>query len=171
MENVGDVINMETDKDDNEEGIVIENVGDVIDMETGVETDKDDEVNGLVRVEECEEQVQCDLNELDRIEDEKVKIFWENGCGCNLNKGRPCFDQFPEIHYRKMRNNCAELDHPSLDHVITGQIVAQIHTSELLEHRGKQLEKEQKHYRTHFYHLSKKVHKSIYKVTILYVGV
>ena len=59
---------METgDKDDNEEGIVIENVGDVIEMETGVETDKDDEVNGLVRVEECEEQVQCDLNELDRI--------------------------------------------------------------------------------------------------------
>ena len=153
---------METgDKDYNEEGIVIENVGDVAEMVTGVETDKDDEVNGLVRVEECEEQVQCDLNELDRIEDEKVKIFLENGCGCNLNKGRPCFDQFPETHYREMRNNCAELDHPSLDHVITGQIMAQIHTSELLEHRGKQLEKERKHYRTHFYHLSKKVHRCL----------
>ena len=56
---------METgNKDDNEEGIVIENVGDMAEMVTGVETDKDDEVNGLVRVEECEEQVQCDLNEL-----------------------------------------------------------------------------------------------------------
>ena len=119
-------------------------------METGVETDKDDDVNGLVRVEECEEQVQCDLNELDRIENEKVKIFF------GINKGRPCFDEFPESHYREMCNNCAELDHPSLDHVITGQIMAQIHTTELLEHRGKQLEKEWKNYRTHFYHLSKK---------------
>ena len=122
---------METDdKDNNEER---ENIGDVIEMETGVETDKDDDV---VRVEECEEQVQCDLNELDRIEDEKVKIFLENGCGCNFNKGRPCFNQFPETHYREMRNNCAELDHHSLDHVIIGQIMAQIHTSELLEPKG-----------------------------------
>ena len=147
---------METDdKDNNEER---ENIGDVIEMETGVETDKDDDV---VRVEECEEQVQCDLNELDRIEDEKVKIFLENGCGCNFNKGRPCFNQFPETHYREMRNKCAELDHHSLDHVIIGQIMAQIHTSELLEHKGKQIEKERKNYRTDFYHLSNKVHRCL----------
>ena len=45
------------------------------------ETDKDEEVNGLVSVNGCEELVQCDLNELHRIEDEKVKVFFGKWMG------------------------------------------------------------------------------------------
>ena len=48
-------------------------------MERGIDTDKDEEVNELVSVEGCEELVRCDLNELHRIDNEKVKIF------CSLN--------------------------------------------------------------------------------------
>ena len=59
-------------------------------MERGIDTDKDEEVNELVSVEGCEELVRCDLNELHRIDNEKIKIF------CSLNKGKPCFNHFPE---------------------------------------------------------------------------
>ena len=70
-------------------------------MERGIETDKDEEVNGLVSNEGCEELVQCDLNELHGIENEKFKMFLENGCGCSLNKGKPCFNHFPETLYMR----------------------------------------------------------------------
>ena len=76
-------------------------------MEGCIETDKDDEVNGLVSDEGCEELVQCDLNELQRIENEKFKMFLDNGCGCSLNKGKPCFNHFLETHYHEMHNNLA----------------------------------------------------------------
>ena len=73
-------------------------------MERGIETDKDEEVNGLVSEEGCEELVQCELH---RIENEKFKMFLENGYGCSLNKGKPCFNHFPETHYHEMHNNLA----------------------------------------------------------------
>ena len=47
-------------------------------MERGIETDKDKDEE-LVSDEGCEELVQCDLNELHGIENEKFKIFLENG--------------------------------------------------------------------------------------------
>ena len=76
-------------------------------MERGIETDKDEEVNGLVSDEGCEELLQCDLNELHRIDNETLKMFLEKGCGHSLNKGKPCFNHFPETHYHEMHNNLA----------------------------------------------------------------
>ena len=57
----------------------LENVCDVIEMERGIETDKDEEVNGLVSDEGCEELLQCDLNEFHRIDNEKLNCFWKMG--------------------------------------------------------------------------------------------
>ena len=76
-------------------------------MERVIETDKDEEVNGLVSDDGCEELVQCDLNELHRIDNEKFKMFLENGCGCSLNKGKPGFNHFPGNQYYEMHNNLA----------------------------------------------------------------
>ena len=73
-------------------------------MERGIETDKDEEVNGLVSEEGCEELVQYELH---RIENEKFKMFLENGYGCSLNKGKPSFNHFPETHYHEMHYNLA----------------------------------------------------------------
>lgn len=67
----------------------------------------------------------------------------------------PCFDQFNETHYSTMRNNCAELDHNSLDIVIISQIMANTNISEFLEIRGRKHQRQ--NYRTTFYHLSRKV--------------
>ena len=66
----------------------------------------------IVPIEECD---------LDKNENQN---FMGSGCGCTVNKGKPCFDQFNEIHYTTMHKHCAKLDHNSLDIVITCQIMA-----------------------------------------------
>ena len=105
---------------------------------------------------ECEPVV-CEMTKEDEVEDEKVKSFMRDGCGCNLNRGKPCFTLFEESHYRDSRNTFAELDHDSLDLVIKTQIMA--HT--------RQSKEDGKKHHTSFYHLSFKVSTESILITYL----
>ena len=56
-------------------------------------------------------------------EDEELNRFLEEGCGCQVLRGRPCFRLFSKEHYEKVRLECRELERNQLDLVILGQIM------------------------------------------------
>ena len=130
------------DTDINAEGKLLSDIGELV-LEADINKDSEN-----VAIEEFD---------LDKSEKQKIRDFMDTGCGCTVNKGKPCFNQFSETHYSSivlcvnkgkpsfnqfsethystMRNNCAELDHNSLDIVIISQIMASTNISEFLEIR------------------------------------
>ena len=60
----------------------------------------------------------------DTFEGQLVSDFVENGCGCQLWKGRNCSLQFSIDHISDVRSYCASLSRTELDMVLLGQIMA-----------------------------------------------
>ncbi len=56
----------------------------------------------------------------DAIEAAKVSTFMNSGCDCHQS----CYKLFTRSHYELIRNQCAELEHDTLDMVIMGQVMA-----------------------------------------------
>ena len=111
----------------------VANVGDVI-------TEMEVDVANVVPVQK---------RTIDEKEEKPINTFLNEGCGCHLVKGEPCFRLFSKQHYESMRNSCFELDQDALDFLLIGQIMATSGSEEGAAkdrsgHKG-------------FYHLSKKV--------------
>ena len=75
------------------------------------------------------------LEQLDVSEEEKVKQFVNNGCGCK----KSCSKLFTLDYYTAMRNSCAELTRQELDMFVMGEISATVHDSDkTVSHRQAQ---------------------------------
>ena len=88
--------------------------------------------------ERCDVPVEARL--LDEKEEEKVLKFVQDKCCCQLNNNSSCSDLFHITHYREMRNQCAELDHDSLDLVVMSQMMALMSNSTTKRRKGNQTE-------------------------------
>ena len=87
------------------------------------------------------------------IEEETAcQTFFNQGCGCQAR----CSEQFPELHYRAIRNDMAELSKQEMDLVIMGQLLATTRAGDstsALRHPSK----ERDHSYTQFMHNGVKV--------------
>ena len=104
--------------------------------------------------ERCDIPVEVRL--LDEKEEEKVLKFVHDKCCCQLNNNLSCSDLFHITHYREMRNQCAELDHDSLDLVMMSQMMALMSNSTVNRRKGSKTE-ERSRPATSFMHLGEKV--------------
>ena len=157
-DDIGRVVMADTDNDDIPRVVIADtdndDIGRVVIADTVI-NEEETSMSGIGEIHIGYEIVSIEECDLDKNENQKITDFMGTGCGCTVNKGKPCFDQFNETHYSTMRNNCAELDHISLDIVFISQIMANTNISDFLEIRGRKHQRQ--NYRTTFYHLSRKV--------------
>ena len=64
-----------------------------------------------------------EYSDADREEEERVRKFCTEGCGCALNS-TPCSTQFTIEHFREMRGNAAELSWSEQNMSVMSQIMA-----------------------------------------------
>ena len=65
-----------------------------------------------------------EYSDADREEEERVRKFCTEGCGCALVNSSPCSTQFTIEHFREMRGNAAELSWSELNMSVMSQIMA-----------------------------------------------
>ena len=65
-----------------------------------------------------------EYSDADREEEERVRKFCTEGCGCALVNSSPCSTQFTIEHFREMRGNAAELSWSEQNMGVMSQIMA-----------------------------------------------
>lgn len=73
-----------------------------------------------------------ELRSIDENEIHKIEEFVRNSCGCKNDNGGPCSNVFSADKIGLVRAQCSELDKPSLDYVLLGQVMAFTKTSSQL---------------------------------------
>ena len=72
----------------------------------------------------CSQHVATDKRQIDATEEEKIRSFVEQGCGCRLAENGPCSRLFTLKYYQEIRNNVAELSWGELNMVLMGEVMA-----------------------------------------------
>ena len=102
--------------------------------------------------------------DIEMREEDSIRCFVAEECGCTLFNGTSCSTMFSSDYYKIRRNDCAELDHDSLDLVIMAQIMANSSDGSV-RHRGRETH-ERKRMATQFLHNGKKVMEHQFTFTI-----
>ena len=100
-------------------------------------------------------EVQIELREIDKKEEEELQTFFRVGCECQ----HQCSKQFPQHYIRMIRNDMAELSREELDLLIMGELMTSLHDGETTT-ASKHVPKKRSYSHTYFYHKGEKVHKS-----------
>ena len=131
-------------------------------MTTAEEREVEMEKEGIVDIE---------MREIDMKEEDSIRCFVAEECGCTLFNGTSCSTNVSLDYYQIKRNECAELDHDSLDLVIMAQIMANSSDGSV-RHRGRETH-DRKRMATQFFHNGKKVmeHEFYIKCTCSHIHV
>ena len=62
----------------------------------------------------------------------------EQGCGCKLFNGQPCYTAFSRDHFCSIRDQYSSLSHLELQNILFGHVMATIRTNKTIDHRGHQ---------------------------------
>ena len=93
-----------------------------------------------------------------RTREEKLDDFLQKGCGCRTE----CYKQITQEHYLDTMERCAELTHDELDLVLLGQLMANIHLSEVVGPQSNHAASPRQVARVDFYHHGRKFCRSTF---------
>ena len=65
--------------------------------------------------------------------EQRLSEFLSSGCGCS----KQCYKMFVVGHYQDVRDQCAELSRDELDHVLLGQIMANMNITTIVGPKSK----------------------------------
>ena len=121
--------------------------------------DSDDEIG---------EERDCilDVRKIDLDEQREVTKFFENGCGCNLYDGKPCYQAFTKEHFCTIRDQCSSFDRHDQYNVLFGHVMATVQASEHV-HRNGRPSTDRQRVTGEFLHEGMKVQGNFFKSKIL----
>ena len=93
-----------------------------------------------------------------RTREEKLDDFLQKGCGCRTE----CYKQITREHYLDTMERCAELTHDQLDLVLLGQLMANIHLSEVVGPQSNHAASPTQLARVDFHHHGRKFCRSMF---------
>ena len=88
-------------------------------------------------VTENERECAIDMRQIDLDEKEAVDKFFENGCGCTLFDGKPCFTAFSKEHISFIRDEISSLDRNDRYNLLFGHVMATVRVTDTVERNGR----------------------------------
>lgn len=114
---------------------------DVDDNSTDGDDDEDDEDDagthtGVAEDDRDMREDDRDMREVDVKEQKKQTCFFENGCGCTLFDGKPCYTAFTREHICSIRDQSSSFDRHDRYNVLFGHVMATVKASDTVGTRG-----------------------------------
>ena len=99
------------------------------------DTDDDAMEEALTRY-EGQDAVSTEMRDIDLVEERKVDVFIDTGCGCKCFSGHECSSAFTREHILSIRGQCSAMTRPDLQNVLFGHVMATVKTNSTMERRG-----------------------------------
>ena len=77
-----------------------------------------------------------EMRKVDLDERKAVDTFFQNGCGCTLYNGKPCYTAFTREHICSIRDQCSSFDRHDRYNVLFGHVMATVQRSEQVHRNG-----------------------------------